>query len=315
MFCKTCGLSINEYIMYCPGCGSKLDRNSLALNPLPGYVVHPNNEDATDTDIVPEVIIIDNPETDNTINVEATATIQLNDCSEKDKDSNEEQISRQIKRDCNNIAESDSKQNSVSDTSDSQNASELGSAIDETKRNTHVIIVSFLAVITVIGILFGIKVHFDNDNTDNDSTKFSDTSIEIASSTDITPTDIVLEGDNFIISKSIIVEGKEYDSKDLQHFTDKTIGVSVTLYKVKLNAADIQTYCDEQESAYQLQSNDILDVAYIGDIYRYHYAQGYYQYGTLYQDSLVVYEISDNIKTELCDEMAIDYFKTEGIIK
>lgn len=317
MFCKTCGLSINENIMYCPGCGNKLDRNSLSLNPLPGYVVHSNNEDTTSINKEPEVIVIDNSDTDNSADTKSIASVQFNGSSDSDKNIDvTEQTSQQIEgaldKDTN---DSISNQNSISDTDNSQDNTGLRFTDSSTKRNTYKVIASLLTMMTIVGVIVGVKIYSSKGNTDSNTTEFTDTSIDIVQATDLTPDDIVLEEDNFIISKSITVADKEYDSRDLQYLTDKITGVNVTLYKVDLNATDMQIYCDEQESAYQLQSDDILDVAYVGDVYRYHYTQGYYQYGVLYRDSLVIYEISDNIETRLCDEMAIDYFKTEGVIK
>ena len=316
MFCMFCGGNVSPNTNVCPECGKTLDAHSRVLNPIPRKVIEIDessiSEDFTD------------PADSETIELCETPTEEYVESIESEDNTSETKLAGpstiQLNYGINNSVQQDAPHFEEAKDTDEEPVQDIHDSVENSSHKSTVVIVcvALLAIAAIVGATILIKKFITKEGSSKNSTSITENSSinDTATSSEASATDAIqsteqldLKEDTLVIKKNITIDEKEYNTENLTHYTDTNNSVDVTVCEFVLTQAEAQRYMDEQEVKYQLQDASILDVAYVGGVYRYHY-DGLYQYGLYNDGSLYMYEIKGSLDSESCDNLALEYFST-----
>lgn len=314
MFCKFCMCQIPSGTEVCPSCGKTLTPSDFLLNPKPSIPI-PSESQSSTTPVFTSVEAKEEPsasEAEN-ISVDPTAeesTVQVSHTEEavsKQEGPKKVELKMGIREHKPSIQTAQPAQQPI----DSLRKPEP--PVKKSKSFVPFIVIVVIAIIVTFAIIKLVSPKKspmpDNTTTATIATTENLGTVSDASMSDSLP---VMETDNMVTAKQLIIGEEEYTGKDVKHYSSDDNKTTKLEVYFELDAETAQLYCDEMESNIQNGSVD-AEASYVSDdVFCYHLvANKVYQYGKWSDAKLQLLELSDNVSKDTADSAALEYFGKE----
>lgn len=314
MFCKFCMCQIPSGTEVCPSCGKTLTPSDFLLNPKPSIPI-PSESQSSTTPVFTSVEAKEEPsasEAEN-VSVDPTAeesTVQVSHTEEavsKQEGPKKVELKMGIREHKPSIQTAQPAQQPI----DSLRKPEP--PVKKSKSFVPFIVIVVIAIIVTFAIIKLVSPKKspmpDNTTTATIATTENLGTVSDASMSDSLP---VMETDNMVTAKQLIIGEEEYTGKDVKHYSSDDNKTTKLEVYFELDAETAQLYCDEMESNIQNGSVD-AEASYVSDdVFCYHLvANKVYQYGKWSDAKLQLLELSDNVSKDTADSAALEYFGKE----
>lgn len=314
MFCKFCMCQIPSGTEVCPSCGKTLTPSDFLLNPKPSIPI-PSESQSSTTPVFTSVEAKEEPsasEAEN-VSVDPTAeesTVQVSHAEEavsKQEGPKKVELKMGIREHKPSIQTAQPAQQPI----DSLRKPEP--PVKKSKSFVPFIVIVVIAIIVTFAIIKLVSPKKspmpDNTTTATIATTENLGTVSDASMSDSLP---VMETDNMVTAKQLIIGEEEYTGKDVKHYSSDDNKTTKLEVYFELDAETAQLYCDEMESNIQNGSVD-AEASYVSDdVFCYHLvANKVYQYGKWSDAKLQLLELSDNVSKDTADSAALEYFGKE----
>ena len=314
MFCKFCMCQIPSGTEVCPSCGKTLTPSDFLLNPKPSIPI-PSESQSSTTPVFTSVEAKEEPSASEAedVSVDPTAeesTVQVSHTEEavsKQEGPKKVELKMGIREHKPSIQTAQPAQQPI----DSLRKPEP--PVKKSKSFVPFIVIVVIAIIVTFAIIKLVSPKKspmpDNTTTATIATTENLGTVSDASMSDSLP---VMETDNMVTAKQLIIGEEEYTGKDVKHYSSDDNKTTKLEVYFELDAETAQLYCDEMESNIQNGSVD-AEASYVSDdVFCYHLvANKVYQYGKWSDAKLQLLELSDNVSKDTADSAALEYFGKE----
>lgn len=314
MFCKFCMCQIPSGTEVCPSCGKTLTPSDFLLNPKPSIPI-PSESQGSTTPVFTSVEAKEEPSASEAknVSVDPTAeesTVQVSHTEEavsKQEGPKKVELKMGIREHKPSIQTAQPAQQPI----DSLRKPEP--PVKKSKSFVPFIVIVVIAIIVTFAIIKLVSPKKspmpDNTTTATIATTENLGTVSDASMSDSLP---VMETDNMVTAKQLIIGEEEYTGKDVKHYSSDDNKTTKLEVYFELDAETAQLYCDEMESNIQNGSVD-AEASYVSDdVFCYHLvANKVYQYGKWSDAKLQLLELSDNVSKDTADSAALEYFGKE----
>lgn len=273
MFCKHCSYEVTEEMIVCPNCGKELSNEDVSSEA--------NDIEKADT----------SPET---VEAEIIAPVYHNE--DMNRGSQVHDLRYAVKP-------------NVTEVPENQSLDELPEGNEEIPKELNKALLLIPVIIVLVIILLIALNKDDKKNNQTPIDKPSTTQALATESDSTTQVTLVPTDDTRVEAVPIVINEQEIQPSLVKNYTVDNTDVTVTELTYAVSSDDARLYMDTEETKYQL-SDEILDVAYVNGIFRYHYA-GVYKYG-LYVDNLIIVSIPDTVTVDEADKIATGLFNKEA---